>query len=73
MLIIDYSWRGIGMSTPPVLELDDLTKSAAINLRCTLDRLASGTARVSGFDVAAVVNGCDAPVARWVTPAGARP
>lgn len=55
MLIIDYSWRGIGMSTLPVLELDDLTKSAAINLRCTLDRLASGTARVSGFDVAAVV------------------
>jgi hypothetical protein len=58
------------MSTPPAIELNDLTKSAAINLPSTLARHASATARVNGFDVAAMIDGCDALVARCVTPAG---
>jgi hypothetical protein len=33
---MELSRRAITISTPPAIEVDDLTKSVAINLLCTL-------------------------------------
>ncbi len=73
MGVIEFELIAMTRSTPPTIELDDLTKSAAINLPGTLARYASGTARVSGFDFAVVDKGCDALLVRCAMRAGARP
>ncbi|MEO5931327.1 MAG: hypothetical protein ABIR47_15445, partial [Candidatus Kapaibacterium sp.] len=72
MVTIELSRRVVTISTPSAIEVDDLTKNGAINLCSALARHAAGTSRVSGFNVAAVVDEGDAPVARWGMRAGAR-